>query len=379
MIYSACNNQFVDSFIQFSDGSREECFALEGFTESIIGELCFTTGMSGYQHSITDPSFANQILVFSTSHIGNIGINYLDNESRLPFIKCVVLDNEPFTGFHYQSYTSMVKFLSEKKIAVLVGANTRRLVRYIRSNPASSVFVAMGEKAYNTTVTDAQKSIMDYGNVTGFDMAAECTSDHVETYESYDSNSQIRIAVIDFGAKDGIVRSLRDFANVHVFPSKEGLYETLLEDKFDGIVLSNGPGDPSKTFENLQDDLCKIIDDERWVIFGICLGHQIIGIRYGAKCEKMFVGHRGSNHPVVCLNSNRSFITSQNHGFAILSEGLDDSQIEITHSSLIDNSIEGIRSRDGRIFSVQYHPEANPGTYDVLFLFEQLKDEINNR
>ena len=368
------NNIFYPSSVNFSGGIQEKCFSITNFKGIISGEACFTTGMLGYQHSISDPSFAGQVLFFSTPHIANVGINYDDFEAKNISLKAIVIDEEPEYGFHHSSYCTLVDCCNSFNIPLVFGVDMRKIIRYIRTNPSASTVIAVGNESQHN---DYEKYFIQSDNyLTGVDLSADYrTVQNPLEIKSVNVKTKYKIAIIDFGVKQGIIDCINDFADVVIIPAKKDMSYVVDEYAVDAVVLSNGPGDPSATYLSLKDDIDKIVNSGK-VIFGICLGHQIIGLMHGAKVSKMCVGHRGANHPVFSLiEDKRSLITSQNHGFVVTSEGLSD-DFEITYVSGIDNSVEGISSKDGRIFSVQFHPEGSPGTYDSHSLFKEFKNAI---
>ena len=330
------------------------------------GELCFNTGMTGYQEILTDPSYCGQIINMTYPHIGNYGVNSKDVESNK--IQCSGFIVKHATEFpsNYRSEASIHQYLQQNKIVGIQGVDTRMLTRIIRDEGAMNAVISS-----ENIIQDEMKSYLNsLPNMNGLDLAKNVSCKKPYIFKS-NSNNKYKIAVIDFGIKTNILRILSDYnCEIKVFPAKTKK-EAILNYNPNGIFLSNGPGDPSACTNAIQ--TVKSLLGQK-PIFGICLGHQILALALGAKTFKLKFGHRGCNHPVKNLDTNIIEITSQNHGFKINEKSLP-KNIKVTHVSLFDQCVEGIEHKNKPIFSVQYHPESNPGPQDSKYLFEKF---INN-
>ncbi len=327
------------------------------------GEICFNTGMSGYQEIFTDPSYYGQIVVMTNSHIGNYGIQNEEVESDGIKISSMVCKkfNEGFS--RKRANKSLEDYFTEGGIVSISDVDTRALVRYIRDKGSMNAVISSEILDVN-----ALKDILaKVPNMEGLELSSKVAT--TKTYECGTTNSPLRVALLDFGVKKNIVRCLVDRGCfVKVFPMKTSLND-LLDFKPDGFMMSNGPGDPSVMTDEIK--LIQSIIATEIPVFGICLGHQLISLSQGIATYKMHNGHRGINHPVKNLLTGKCEITSQNHGFTIKAEDIKNiPNVEITHVNLNDNTVEGIRLKDKKVFSVQYHPEANPGPYDSRYLFD---------
>ncbi len=330
-----------------------------------IGEVCFTTGMTGYQHTITDPSFADQIITFTFPHIGNIGINHKDNEGKKIFASGVVM-RELSSMSHPSSYISLNDWLEKNNVIGISGVDTRALTRHLREHGSQNGMICSSSKAH------ALDKLKEYKSVNGIEI-----TNKVSLHSNFksDLNAKYRVVIVDFGVKISIVSRLIELGcTVELIRPSIGFAQKVLSMNPDGIVLSNGPGDPQEIGESVVSEI-DIIIKSKIPIFGICMGHQLLAITLGAKTIKMDIGHRGSNHPVYDVISGKVEITSQNHGFVVDSASLP-SNVEITHISLFDNSVEGIMMKDYLVFSVQYHPEEAPGTHDSHYLFRRFIGNI---
>lgn len=341
-----------------------------GAIGTTTGEICFNTGMSGYQEIFTDPSYYGQIVVMTNSHIGNYGVE--DSEVESDSIKISGMVCKKFNkGFSRPRGTdSLQNYFEKQNIVSISDVDTRALVRYIRDKGAMNCIIS-------SDILDVEVLKQKLAKVPS--MAGLELSSKVATKEAYffgDSNSKHKVAVIDFGVKKNILRSLasRD-CYLKVFPMTSTL-EELQAFKPDGFMLSNGPGDPGVMKNEMA--LVKQIVEAGKPVFGICLGHQLLAESQGISTYKMHAGHRGINHPVKNLISGKCEITSQNHGFSIKAEDIKaNPNIEATHVNLNDHTIEGIRLKNKPVFSVQYHPEACPGPYDSRYLFDQFVASLN--
>lgn len=341
-----------------------------GAIGTTTGEICFNTGMSGYQEIFTDPSYYGQIVVMTNSHIGNYGVE--DSEVESDSIKISGMVCKKFNkGFSRpRAIESLQSYFEKQQIVSISDVDTRALVRYIRDKGAMNCIIS-------SEILDVEVLKQKLAKVPS--MAGLELSSKVATKEAYfvgDSNSKHKVAVIDFGVKKNILRSLaeRD-CYLKVFPMTSTL-EELKAFNPDGYMLSNGPGDPGVMKNEMA--LVKQIVDAGKPVFGICLGHQLLAESQGISTYKMHAGHRGINHPVKNLISGKCEITSQNHGFSIKAEDIKaNPNIEATHVNLNDETVEGIRLKNKPVFSVQYHPEACPGPYDSRYLFDQFVASMN--
>lgn len=333
-----------------------------------IGEVCFTTGMTGYQHTITDPSFADQIITFTFPHIGNVGINNKEIEGKKIFASGVVV-RELSSASHPSSYIDINDWLEKNDVVGISDIDTRSLTRHLRNSGSQNGMIC---PSHTINLDLVLQELNSYKSENGIEI-----TNKVSLNNDFQSNpsSKYRVIVVDFGVKASIALRLMELGcAVELVKPTSGFAREVLSMNPDGIVLSNGPGDPEKIGECVALEI-DIILRSRIPIFGICMGHQLLAITLGAKTVKMDNGHRGSNHPVYEISSGRVEITSQNHGFVVDSNSLPES-VEVTHVSLFDRSVEGIAVRDYPVFSVQYHPEEAPGTHDSYYLFERFIDNI---
>ncbi len=335
------------------------------------GEICFNTGMTGYQEIFTDPSYYGQILVATNVHIGNYGIHKDEVESDS--IKIAGLVCKKFNdGFSRKAAAESIQdyFLRQNMVAIS-DVDTRALVRYIRSKGAMNAVISSEE----LDVEKLKKILAKVPSMEGLELSSKVST--TKPYFMGDANAKYRVAVIDFGAKKNILRCLaeRD-CYLQVFPMKTSLSEMKAWNP-DGFMISNGPGDPGVMKDEIA--LVKEIIGGNTPVFGICLGHQLIAEACGLSTYKMHKGHRGINHPVKNLVTGKSEITSQNHGFAVSAEDIKkNNNVEITHINLNDKTIEGLRIKDKKVFSVQYHPEASPGPLDARYLFDDFIQMISS-
>ncbi|MEO6884626.1 MAG: glutamine-hydrolyzing carbamoyl-phosphate synthase small subunit [Bacteroidia bacterium] len=334
------------------------------------GEICFNTGMTGYQEIFTDPSYFGQIVVTTNVHIGNYGVNKDEVESDS--IKIAGLICKQFNEFHSRknSEGSLKNYFLEQSIVAISDVDTRALVRYIRDKGAMNAIISSEE----TDVEKLKKILAKVPSMQGLELSSKVTTKNAYFLGNADATN--KVAVLDMGVKKNILRSLveRD-CYLKVFPMKTSL-EEMLKWKPDGFMLSNGPGDPSVMKDEIN--LVKEIINSGIPVFGVCLGHQLIAQVCGIPTYKMHKGHRGINHPVKNLLTGKSEITSQNHGFGIKEEDTKKAiNVEITHVNLNDGTIEGIRLTDKNVFSVQYHPEASPGPHDARYLFDDFVNRMS--
>jgi carbamoyl-phosphate synthase small subunit len=341
-----------------------------GAIGTTTGEICFNTGMTGYQEVFTDPSYYGQVLIMNSVHVGNYGVKDGDVESDNVKIKGLIGRNLEDQYSRKLANGSLEDYLVANKIVSIADVDTRALVAHIRTKGAMNCIIS----SEISDIEELKKKLAEVPDMDGLELAS-----HVSTKESYemgDKNAAIRIAVMDYGVKRNILNCMVERgAFVKVFPAKTPLDEVK---KFSphGYFISNGPGDPAPMDYAIA-SLKQILKEEK-PVFGICLGHQLLALANDIPTFKMHHGHRGLNHPVKNLVSGRSEITTQNHGFGIDPEAVKKAEhIEVTHVNLNDQSIEGIRVKGKPAFSVQYHPEATPGPHDSRYLFDEFISLIN--
>ena len=336
------------------------------------GEIAFNTGMTGYQEVFTDPSYFGQLLVMTTAHIGNYGVHQTEVESDQVMISGLITKKFSNGYSRPSGYSSLQDLFESQNKVGIADVDTRALVRHIRSKGAMNAIIS----SENLNIEDLKAQLATIPDMNGLELSSK-----VATTEAYDVlpeniEARFRVALLDFGVKKNIIRCLTDRGcHVRVFPLSATLNEI---NSFNphGYMLSNGPGDPSAMPNSIA--LVKDIVDLNRPVFGICLGHQILGLSQGLKTEKMFNGHRGINHPIKNLISGKGEITSQNHGFVITKESIDaQSEIQVTHVHLNDHTIAGIAMKSKPVFSVQYHPEASAGPHDSRYLFDQFINQLN--
>lgn len=342
-----------------------------GAIGTTTGEICFNTGMTGYQEVFTDPSYFGQILIMNAAHIGNYGVKEADVESDSVKISGLIGRNLEDQYSRKQAKGSLDEYLKEHSIVSIEGVDTRSLVAHVRTKGAMNCIIS----SETTDVNALMEKLKAVPNMDGLELASSVSTK--ATYELGDASSSIRIAVMDYGVKRNILQCMVDRgAYVKVFPAKTSLSE-VKQFQPNGYFISNGPGDPAPM--DYAINLVKEVLKEDKPVFGICLGHQLLALANGISTFKMHHGHRGLNHPVKNVITGRSEITTQNHGFGVDPEAVKKaSHIEITHVNLNDQSIEGIRVKGKPAFSVQYHPEATPGPHDSRYLFDQFIDMIRD-
>jgi carbamoyl-phosphate synthase small subunit len=356
------------AILLLSDGTifHGKSIGISGIT---FGEVCFNTGMTGYQEIFTDPSYFGQIMVTTNPHIGNYGINKNEIESDSIKISGLVCKNFSFNYSRTDSESSLFEYFQKQNLICISDVDTRALVSYIRDNGAMNAVICTD----GTSIEDLKTALANVPNMNGLELASK-----VSTKQSYfygNESAKYKISALDLGIKTNILRNLakRD-CFIKVFPYNSS-YKDLSEFNPDGYFLSNGPGDPDPLLSAIE--VAKNIIQNNKPLFGICLGHQVIALANGISTYKMFNGHRGINHPVMNILTGKGEITSQNHGFAVNREELEkNSDMEITHYHLNDNTVAGMRMKSKNCFSVQYHPEASPGPHDSSYLFDEFIENI---
>ena len=342
-----------------------------GAKKTVVGEVCFNTSMTGYQEIISDPSYAGQIINFTFPHIGNVGTNFDDNETSVPFAKGVIINCDISNPSNYRSIKHFDDWLRKNDIPGICNVDTRDITNTIRNKGAPKGSLTT-EK--NTKIADLKKKNQNWSGLNGLDLAKDVTCSKSYKFNKK-SNAKYKIVAIDYGIKLNILNSLSNFnCEIIVVPASTDAQE-IINLEPDGVFLSNGPGDPKATGKYAVPTINKLIKSNI-PLFGICLGHQLIALALGAKTKKMFLGHRGANHPVKNLKTGLVEITSQNHGFEVSKKTIP-KHVLVTHSSLFDGGIEGIRHKTKKVFSVQYHPESSPGPHDSQYLFQKFKRMIN--
>ena len=334
-----------------------------GHEGTAYGEVCFNTGMTGYQEIFTDPSYYGQLMVTANVHIGNYGINNSEAESASIKISGLICKNFSYDYSRIDSDGSLLEFFEKNDLFAISDVDTRALVSYIRENGAMNAVIS----TELNNIDDLKKQLGNVPDMEGLELASKVSTK--KPYYFGDENSSYKIAALDLGIKKNI---LRNFAKrdvyIKVFPYNS-TFEDLSSWNPDGYFLSNGPGDPKPLIE--AQAIAKKVIEEDLPIFGICLGHQVIAIANGISTYKMHNGHRGINHPVKNLKTGKGEITSQNHGFAVNKEEAEDHpNLEVTHLHLNDNTVAGLAMKNKKCFSVQYHPEASPGPHDSSYLFD---------
>ncbi len=360
--------QSQSAVLILEDGTTYHGLAV-GKIGTTTGEIAFNTGMTGYQEVFTDPSYFGQILIMTTSHIGNYGVHPDEVESDSMKISGLVTKKFSDGYSRVSASGSLDNFMIESNTVGISDIDTRSLVRHIRNKGAMNAIISSDNK----DIEDLKSQLAKAPSMDGLELSSKVATEHA--YEVKPENPKFKVSLMDFGVKKNIIRCLVERGcHVKVFPLKSTKSDL---DSFnpDGYMLSNGPGDPSVMSESIA--LVNELVQADKPIFGICLGHQLLGLSQGLKTEKMFNGHRGINHPIKNVQTGKGEITSQNHGFVINRESLEQSKnIELTHYHLNDNTVAGMRVVDKPIFSVQYHPEASAGPHDSRYLFDQFIDNM---
>jgi len=330
---------------------------------TVTGEICFNTGMTGYQEVFTDPSYTGQVLIMNNAHIGNYGVRKTDVESKSVTINGLIARNLESKFSRHMADASLLDYTLEQNLVAIAGIDTRALVAHIRSKGAMNCLIS----SEITDLEEAKRILNECPDMDGLELAGQVSTK--EEYELGDPTSALRVSVLDFGIKQNILKCMVDrgmYLRVHPATTS---FKRLQEFNPTGYFLSNGPGDPAPMKYAIE--TIKLILAENKPVFGICLGHQLLALANNISTFKMHHGHRGLNHPVKNLITGLCEITTQNHGFGVVAADIDKHpDIEITHVNLNDNSIEGIRVKGKPAFSVQYHPEATPGPHDSRYLFD---------
>ncbi len=363
------NTQISKAVLLLEDGTFFEGKAI-GKIGTTTGEICFNTGMTGYQEIFTDPSYFGQIIVMTNDHIGNYGVHKEEVESDSIKISGLVCKKFSPNFSRKNGSGSLDEYFTSHNLVGISDIDTRKLVAHIRETGAQNAIIS----SEITEIVNLKTELEKVPSMDGLNLAPKVSTKVF--YEDGKNNADYRVALIDFGSKKNISRELvKRGCLLGVFPHNASASD-ILNWKPDGFMISNGPGDPSSMGYAIE--TIKEIVEAGIPTFGICLGHQLLSLASGLKTYKMHHGHRGCNHPVKNLVSGRSEITSQNHGFAVeYNEALSET-IELTHINLNDNSVEGISRKDKQAFSVQHHPEASPGPHDSLYLFDQFIESIKS-
>ncbi len=341
-----------------------------GISGTTVGEVCFNTGMTGYQEIFTDPSYFGQIMVATNAHIGNYGVNNVDIEADRVMISGLVCKNFSF-NFSRDNASSLYDYFEKHNLVCISDVDTRALVSYIREHGAQNAVISTDGKS----IGELKTMLAGVPDMKGLELASKVSTK--EPYYIGEPSATYKVAALDLGIKKNILRNLakRD-CYIKVFPYDTN-YETMKAFNPDGYFLSNGPGDPEPLI--LAQEVAKEILKHNDPVFGICLGHQVLALANGIPTYKMFNGHRGINHPVENVLTGKGEITSQNHGFAVRKEDLEQNpDFEITHLHINDQTVAGMRMKSKNCFSVQYHPEASPGPHDASYLFDQFIANIRS-
>lgn len=357
------------AILVLADGTIFHGKAVGGREGTAFGEVCFNTGMTGYQEIFTDPSYFGQLMVTTNAHIGNYGTNSEEVESEGVKIAGLICKNFSYEYSRPDSDAGLEEFLNNNNLFSISDVDTRALVNYIRDNGAMNAVISTDVE----NIASLKEKLAEVPSMEGLELASKVST--TEPYYFGDQNATYRISALDIGIKKNILRNLakRD-AYIKVFPYN-ATFEELKAWEPDGYFISNGPGDPEPLSEAIATAKAIIASDSP--LFGICLGHQVIALANGVSTYKMHNGHRGINHPIKNLLTGKGEITSQNHGFAINREETEaNPDLEITHVHLNDQTVAGIRMKDKNVFSVQYHPEASPGPHDAEYLFDRFFELI---
>lgn len=380
----------LTAVLVLADGTvfRGHGFGAEG---AAVGEVCFNTAMTGYQEVLSDPSYAGQIITFTFPHIGNVGVNLDDVETSTAAARGLIVRNSVTTPSNYRSDSHLDPWLKAQNLVGISGVDTRRLTRYIRLNGAPNGVIAHNAKG-EFDIPALIKQAQEWPGLVGMDLAKDvgCTQSYKwdqkawtfananRDEDGYDTltSPKAHVVVIDYGVKKNILRGLAQAgASVTVVPPTATIDDILAHNP-DGVMLSNGPGDPAATGEYAVPVIRDLLD-RKIPILGICLGHQMLALALGGKTLKMHQGHRGANHPVKDLTTSKVEITSMNHGFTVDAESLPE-HVQVSHVSLFDQTVCGLQIDGKPVISVQHHPEASPGPQDSHYIFERFLGLIKN-
>ncbi len=356
-------NSKIDAILVLEDGTMFKGKAVSNKQDTAFGEICFNTGMTGYQEIFTDPSYYGQLMVTTNAHIGNYGVHEDENQSNSPKIAGLICKNFSYSPSRYSTDDTLEAFLSDVNLFAISDVDTRALVRHIRKHGAMNAVISTDI----ANIDELTEQLAQYPKMDGLELASKVSTE--QPYYFGNKEAKYKVSVLDLGVKTNILKHIsnRD-TYLKVFPYNSKL-EELLSFEPDAIFLSNGPGDPQPLSEAIE--LAKEAIEKDLPTFGICLGHQVIALSQGISTYKMHHGHRGINHPVQNLITGKSEITSQNHGFAVDKTDAETAEnIELTHVHLNDHTLAGMRIKNKMCFSVQYHPEAGPGPNDATYLFD---------
>lgn len=371
--------QTKNAALIFPDGT---CFYGHGIGKKgeTKGEICFNTAITGYQEILTDPSYSGQIVTFTFPHIGNVGTNIKDIEAEKVRAAGLVIRESISSPANYRSTQHLDEWLKKNNLTGISGVDTRQITKLIRAKGAKTVAIIYADKIDEALIKKTIAEIKQTPDLDGVELAGGASENKhynwaeegkwIQQKNAYNAvkKKKFKVVAIDYGAKLNILRSLTEVGcDVDVVGAK-ATYEEIMKHKPDGVFLSNGPGDPAETGKYAIPTIQKVLEN-KIPLFGICLGHQLLALSIGAKTTKMHQGHRGANHPVQNLLTKKVEITSQNHGFCVDAKTMP-ANAEITHISLFDKTVEGLRLKDRPAFSVQYHPESSPGPDDSFYLFE---------
>lgn len=353
------------AYLLLADGTRLEGQAA-GYEGQAIGEVVFNTGMAGYQEVLTDPSYYGQIVAMTYPLVGNYGINFEDYESRKSWVSGFIMREICDYPSNWRCKLTLDAYLKTQKVVGLVGVDTRRLTRKLRGEGVMNGVIYTEGYEPDASVIEQMKAYAVHDAV----RAVTCTAPHVHPAEG---ETKFHIALYDYGMKYNIERELQKRGcEVTILPALTPPEEII--GKFDGVMLSNGPGDPAENAEIIE-NLRQLLKTDI-PIFGICLGHQLLSLAIGAQTTKLKYGHRGVNHPIYDIDADRTYITSQNHGYAVVKESLDETVARARYVNLNDGTVEGVELLGRPVFSVQYHPEVCPGPMDTSYLFDQFLDHV---
>ncbi|WP_018128297.1 glutamine-hydrolyzing carbamoyl-phosphate synthase small subunit [Balneola vulgaris] len=355
------------AILALSDGTVVHGWAVghEGITG---GELCFNTSMTGYQEIFTDPSYHGQLMMMTYPHIGNYGTMARDDEARKVMVAGIITRAFSWEFSNPMADRSLQEYLEDNEVVGISGVDTRKLVRHIREKGVMNAVISSTELDEDKLVQMAK----DWEDMAGLELASKVCREEAQTVHG---EGGLKVAAFDYGIKQNIINNLRDRGcTLRVFPAKTSL-EEVKEWNADGYFFSNGPGDPNATAEYAL-EIVEYAKSTGKPMFGICLGHQLMALSEGIEVGKMFVGHRGANHPVKNLDTGLVEISTQNHGFGVVEGSVDEKVAQVTHINLNDGTIEGLKFKNFPGFSVQYHPEASPGPHDSAYLFDQFIDLI---